>query len=313
MAAGCGSHRSRFGYPSPILSDLINMKTRHGFYTLAALAVAVVTALSAPSAQAQSLVTYTQGDLLLGFKKAGVSTDVVINIGQASLYRDATSDFSVSVGNLGTLLSNNFGANWYNDSSLQWAVVGNPANSGSDFNGDTSGTIYASKEQTTIDTQSSLYNVNAANRGLAATRMQTLQGQFDNQTAASGNAFATIWDNSVQNAAEADWTDTMTGLGRTNLAFGVFQPVQIQGQDATGIDYPGTALDLYRLLAGSAGTTDVTYEGTFRIDSTGAVTFGLTPGIAAVPEPSRALLLAFGLALPLLRRRRSMVGTPAVA
>src|SRR5215218_5835920 len=63
----------------------INMKTRHGFYTLAALAVAVVTAISAPSAQAQSLVTYTQGDLLLGFHKNGVSNDVVVNIGQASL------------------------------------------------------------------------------------------------------------------------------------------------------------------------------------------------------------------------------------
>lgn len=290
------------------------MKTRHGFYTLAALAVAVVTALSAPSAHAQSPVTYTQGDLLLGFKKAGVGQDVVVNIGQASLYRDASSAFSVNVGNLGTLLSDTFGANWYNDSSLQWAVAGNPANSGSDFNGDTSGTFYLSKEQTTIDTQSALYSVNSSNRSIAAGRMQTLQNQFLLQNSATGNSNAVVWDNTIQTGAAVDWSDAMLGTSTSNLVFQVFQPVQVQGADATGIDYPGNALDLYRILAGGATTTGVTYEGTFRIDSTGAVTFGLTPGVAAVPEPSRALLLAFGLALPLLRRRRaSITGVPAVA
>ena len=285
------------------------MKTRFALGKLAALAAAVLgSALLALPAQAQS-VTYNQGDLLLGFRKAGVSQDVVINIGQASLYRDATADFSVSVGNLGTLLSDTYGAGWANDSSLQWAVVGNPANAGADFNGDTSGTSYATREQTTINTQTGAWSLTSANRGFLSGRLQTLQNAFDIQTAASGNSSATIWDNTLQSGV--DWTDWMTGPG--GLSFGVFTTTQLQGSDATGIDYPGTALDLYRLVSGSGGTTGVSYEGTFRIDDTGAVTFGITPAVGAVPEPSRALLLAFGLALPLLRRRRSSVGKPVVA
>ncbi|WP_170157140.1 PEP-CTERM sorting domain-containing protein [Roseimicrobium gellanilyticum] len=287
------------------------MKTRPGLFKLAAMAAAVLgLAIIAQPAQAQ-LVTYNQGDLLLGFRKAGVGQDVVINIGQASLYRDATSDFSVNVGNLGTLLSDTFGASWADDSSLQWAVFGNPTNNGTTFNGDTSNTTYISREQTTTDTQSAAYSVNSVNRSVAAGRMQTLQSQFMLQNAATGNSNATVWDNTIQSGANVDWTDTMEGTGTSSLVFQVFQPVQVQGLSPSGIDYPGNALDLYRLLAGSSGTTNVTYEGTFRIDDTGAVTFGITPGIGVVPEPSRALLLAFGLALPLLRRRRATA--PAVA
>jgi hypothetical protein len=289
------------------------MKTQRGLFKLAAIAVAVLgLAAIAQPAQAQ-LVTYNQGDLLLGFRKAGVTEDVVINIGQAANYRTATADFSVSVGNLGSLLSDTFGATWHDDPGLQWAVIGNPSAS-SAFNGDPAGAFYVTKEQTTVDTQSQTYSILTGVRPVVRTGMQTLQGRFDDQLAASGNAFATIWSNTTASGTDLDWTDAMTGSGYSGLAFGAFSPSEIQGADATGITHPGNALDLYRVLQGANNTTGVSYEGTFRIDNSGAVTFGVTPGVGVVPEPSRALLLAFGLALPLLRRRRSSVsGVPAIA
>lgn len=285
------------------------MKTKRGQFKLAAFAAAVLGLASfALPAQAQ-VVSYTSGDLLMGFHKAGETTDVVINIGQASLYRDAASGFSVNVGNLGTLLGDTFGANWYNDSSLQWSVVGNPGGVG----GDNINTGYITREQTTIDTQSAAYSVSSTNRAILASNFQTMKNQFILQDSATGNTNAVLWDSTQLAGPYVDWTEGMSDLAPSSLAMGVFSYSLVNGADATGIDYPGTALDLYRLLGGQNGTTGVSYEGTFRIDNTGAVTFGLTPGIAAVPEPSRALLLAFGLALPLLRRRRASVGVPALA
>ncbi len=263
------------------------------------LAAAAFVALSLAGPSAQAVVTYTQGDILIGFRKSVVSTDVVLNIGQAGTYRDAASNVNVVEGNLGSLLTTNFGAGWATDSALLWAVIGNPSNDGNSFSGDTSGTFYASKERTVLATPATAYSVSSSSRALVATRQQTLQSQFALQTEAGGNAFAAIWDNSVLNSAEADWTDAMTGLGRSNLAFGVFSPSQIQGGDASGL--VNNRLDLFRLEAGSGTTVGVTNEGYFDIDSSGNVTFN----VAAVPEPSRALLLAFGLGSLFLRRRRA--------
>jgi hypothetical protein len=286
------------------------MKTRFALGKLTAFAVAVLgSALLAFPAQAQ-LVSYTQGDLLLGFHKAGVSNDVVINIGQASLYRDATADFSVNVGNLGTLLGNTFGAGWANDDSLQWAVVGNPNGVGAD----TGNTSYLTSPQLTLDTQSDPLGASSTNRGFLSTRFQTMKNQFILQNSAAGNANAVIWNSNANTGSYVDWTESMSDGAPSGLVLGVFDPALIVGQSGDGIDYPGSALDLYRLLTAQSGTSGVSYEGTFRIDSTGAVTFGITPGVGAVPEPSRALLLAFGLALPLMRRRRSSItGVPALA
>lgn len=268
------------------------------------IALMAIAGMALATTSAHAVVTYEQGDLLLGFRKAGVSTDVVINIGQASLYRDATSNFNVSVGNLSSLLSANFGGTWATDSGLLWSVIGAPTTT-ADFNGDTLGTFYVSREETTAFTQSALYSVNSTNRDLVDPRIQSVQNLFNGLTEAGGNNFAALWDNTVTvGIAEGDWSDAMIGTGRSNLAFGSFAPTQIQGGDPSGISTNG--LDLYRLLAGSGGTTGETYEGTFRIDSTGALAFNTAPSVAAVPEPSRMILLGVGLAGLVMRRRRNV-------
>lgn len=62
---------------------------------------------------------------------------------------------------------------------------------------------------------------------------------------------------------------------------------------------------------GAAVTSPVgtgVYQGSFAFDSgTGNITF--TPAVAAIPEPSRALLAGLGLGGLLLRRRRAAIKT----
>ncbi|CAN5763628.1 hypothetical protein BH11VER1_BH11VER1_29860 [soil metagenome] len=293
------------------------MKTSIYKRVLAIAAFAAMGLLTSPSAQA--VVTYSQGDLLMGFRKVGFS-DVVINIGSAgTLYRDAASNFTVTTGDLGGLLTTNFGATWYSDSSLLWGVFGSPNATGANatlFNGDFGKTIYVSKEQTTIGTQSTpltdaggtLFtgtSPNVTTRNGASADIATLQTAFAARPEAPSNAFATIWDPATVNAVASDWTDAVTGFGRSGLAFNTFTPGAIQGGDALGLQNNG--LDLYRVTGNSAGANGggiAGYEGTFFIDNTGAVTFSTTPSIAAVPEPSRAVLLAAGLCSLVLRRRR---------
>jgi hypothetical protein len=77
-----------------------------------------------------------------------------------------------------------------------------------------------------------------------------------------------------------------------------------------GAGTSGTALDLFRSLgtttgASPSGTARVgSYEGTFHINGSGVVSYATTP--AAVPEPSRALLLGLSATGLLFRRRRSV-------
>src|SRR5262245_27321115 len=95
--------------------------TRLRQFALAALAAVTV----APSAQA---LTYTDGDLILGFRATGgqgATKCYEVNIGQASTYAAAANPINVDLsGEISSDLTEIFGSDWSTRSDVYWSVAG---------------------------------------------------------------------------------------------------------------------------------------------------------------------------------------------
>ncbi len=273
----------------------MQIKTKH---LLTMLVVAGISVAALPA----NAATFVAGDLLLGFRAtggAGSATNLVVNLGQAdTMYRDATSGIS-NIADLGAILTSTYGSDWATRADLSWGVVGLRDSSGvgnTSVDGDPKRTNYLSVAQSTYapGTQSS----SSPTIGTATARgnVSTAINDFNLAYAAATGTTSALLDASSANS----WTDQVVTDG--NFQYGS----TIEGSSVNGID--ATALDLYRILntttgANPTGTVGVgSYEGTFTISDTGVVGFS----VGAVPEPSRALLAACGLAGLVLRRRRSV-------
>jgi hypothetical protein len=251
---------------------------------------------------ANAAVTFTQGDLVLAVRSATEGKTYMVNLGSSVGYRNATAD-NTSVVTVLTDLDANF-AGWQNRADVTWSIFGVRAaatNAGA-VNGDPGQTIYISRAETTIGTQRAPFTApSATNHGAAAGKMASVQVEFSNGTP-TGLANATVLlDNQTL------YENTGTG-GDTGASWGAFTG---GSQGNFGAGTAGTALDLFRSLgtltgASPSGTLRVgSYEGTFHINDQGVVGYSVAPTFAAIPEPSRALLLGLGATGLLFRRRRS--------
>jgi hypothetical protein len=91
------------------------------------LAVLLVLAGTGVATQSAKALTYTPGDLFIGFRNstAGVTQDYLIDVGQASLYtQNNGSSFTLSIGATGTDLSSAFGGAWFTGGKTFWGVIG---------------------------------------------------------------------------------------------------------------------------------------------------------------------------------------------
>ena len=136
--------------------------------------------------------------------------------------------------------------------------------------------------------------IRANARASVANAIVGLAGNYD--------AFSTAVTNTalLPSTTGSTWTSNNDGSSSFTLAG------TVEGNVGAGAS--GTALDLYRILnttsgASPTGTVGVgSWEGTFTISNGGVVGFA----VAAVPEPSRALLAGLGLAGVAFRRRRTV-------
>jgi hypothetical protein len=265
-------------------------QTKYTKVALLALACAFAVG-AAPKAEA---VSYTDGDLFLGFRATsgtGSTITYLINIGQGSIYRDATSTFNLSIGDIGQDLSDTFGT-WTSNANLKWGVFGAYA---LDTNGNDTNTLYASKAESPVGTVGVSWNrrSDSAQAGSQAKVQNLVLGYLGDPEGSTANSnFGVLMNTSQSN----DWSEFMPGGGQStaSTAFAVYSTA-FEGNFGNGT--AGTRLDLFQLKSGA--TTAGTYEGTFAINDAGQVSFQV------VPEPASAAMLGLGtVMLGFVRRRQ---------
>lgn len=257
-----------------------------------ALAVLVATGVSLSSVTAAP-VTYSAGDLLMGFRKTGETESYIINLGSASSFRDATSSLS-NFRDIGGDLIALFGSGWATDPGVSWSIA---TVISSTLDDDPSRTIYLSLGGNGSTSQSTANAVfgSSTNRNGAVNQINgfqssvsILEGTEDSggYGALQANAATNSWFSASHVQDGSDWT---AGFN-TESTF------------TNGV--AGTSLDLYRFGGVNALSTSGltgTYEGTFTIDSNGQISF------STVPEPSTYVLVALAGAFVMIMRRRMTV------
>ncbi len=254
----------------------------------------------ASSAATAATTVYNSDDLILGFRQTGGSFVYLVNLGQASAYRDyasgaPTTSFAISgLGNIAQDLNDTFGATWFNDPTLNWGVVGTPGATA--IGSDLASYLYATKPQTTYGTTGTGFNqANNATQANPRGKIVNLGATFNGQTSTTNSNVGL-----VQAAATTNGWDSQTSAGNDFAYFG-----NIEGTFASGA--ASSALDLFRMATSPVGQPG-SYEGSFFFTNAGATTGTLNFGSvgAAVPEPSRALLLGLGGVSLIFRRRRTV-------
>ena len=285
--------------------------------TTAALALAGL-ALLVPAASAGTL-PFNTGDLILGFREFGVSTDYEVDIGSALDYipggTNAGSGLVTlsSISGIGADLTSIFGAGWTTDANLHWSISGATQAASIGSGAIPKNTLFATKGESVIGVSPTGWT--AASSGTQAIPAGKINGAMggtgvggyangdtaSGQTLSTNNPVGLIQATSAANSY-GSFQATDSG-GNVTSSFGYFSG-GIEGTFAGGTS--GAVLDLYEMKtvnSGSAGTL----IGSFELNNSGALSFNPgNPGGSAVPEPSTyaAILGVVTLGFVAVKRRR---------
>lgn len=276
---------------------------------------------------------FLAGDLVLYFQQfGGTGIPFMLDLGQATIYRDATSNI-LNIANVvsginstlnGSLTGSTGGSPagggyattptaWYDDPTVFWGLAtvrSSSSGTSTQVAGDPSRTLYVSAARTAVDTQSNPWSVGTGSLTTASNNILNMVNRL-------GTIPGGATDRLIEGTGLSNVDNQNPFLGSNpGTAFGLFTG-GVEASFSTGTF--GTmggvaaesALDLYRILATtnpsgtviSEGVTtpgDGSYEGTFIIDNTGSVSY-----IAPVPEPATVSLLGITAIFGLVRRRRT--------
>lgn len=255
------------------------------------LAASIALLLSSTSAKAA--LSYTDGDIFIGFRVAGAAQDsLLVDLGSYTQFLNpASSTLTFGTGTLGQDLTTLYGANWADRTDLSWSIFGTYSSDGT--------SLLASRSRSNLDVQSTPWpSISLANRNLTGTAIVTVENGF----AGTGFSGTSTTDITTANAGRQVGTGVNSYYAAVNPANDFGRWNSIEGSNASGID--NTRLDLF--IVSDAGNTELlpgTSPGSFTIGSSGTVTF---EAFAPVPEPGTAGFAgACLLGLMAVRRRHA--------
>jgi hypothetical protein len=273
------------------------------------------TGILSSSVLAQSSTTYAQGDLLLGFRAAPMSTgaasNVLVDLGNGSVAAvDAAAisgtPLTFNISNLFSTLNAVYGSNWTTRSDLFFSVAG--------ANATTNSTIYITAPEVVGNGEATPWNGLGGSLQTGVRNKINTEGGIPNtagynfyilNTNPNGAGAAVIEGQSDTNS----YGSYMPGGTTANagpapgISYAEFNPT-IEGTFANGTS--GITLDLIKLTS-ATGANPGQDLGDFTINDSGLLTF--TPDISEVPEPSTfiaPLLAAAAVAVLAVRRRRQI-------
>ena len=221
------------------------------------------------TASAQSALTYSDGDLFLGFRSTDGTSDYLINIGQPDQFVNASAGTTISAatGNLSADLATAFGADWYSrvdpntgKNAVLWAIVGSRQVATA---GDPANTLYSTNLSRTAWPRQS-----DTAQSFATSLFAALGNQFSGNQSTANNPQGLI-----QNAASTNsYAAFQPGGARSNgISFQTWNP-----SDETS---PIGRLFFDRITPGSGASTLL---GAFTLASNGQVSF--TAGTSPVGQ-----------------------------
>lgn len=253
-------------------------------FAIALLALAGLAAFERPAHAV--LVSYTPGDIFIGFRSTANSNNYLINIGQASQFRNASGPIALNIGTTGADLTAFFGADWNTSGAVTWSVAGGLRQAA---DGDPIYTLYASR----IEGAQPWNRASFAAQNLASTKFNDLQKYYvandvgTPRQSTENSSVGILQQDSDVNSYDSFFSETS--------AFGHFSGTT---EAAFGDGVADASLSLFRLVP---GTGPGELLGSFTITDAGVITF--TP----VPEPGVVVLVALAGAAFLVARRRLFV------
>ena len=242
------------------------------------LLTAAITLVGVVAANAQSTITLSTNDLILGVRKAGASYSYLVDLGPLATFKTASSSFANSytfstTGIAADMASIFSDANWATNSAIQFSIfaykTSNPTNTKGVYVTNSSATPFATDVTTT----------------LVGNGMSNVFNAFQGSTSTANNPVGYKQDVTVSNSYASYMPG---GSASNNLCYGNW------GTAEGAINAP-----LYLNFLPNSGSSS-TLAGTVSIDSTGAVNY------TVVPEPSTYAMLGIGAIgmLGMLRRTR---------
>ncbi|HVU24849.1 MAG TPA: immunoglobulin domain-containing protein [Opitutus sp.] len=221
-------------------------------------------------------------DLVLGFRATsgtGQTLNLEVNLGSVALYTHPSGS-PMTIARLSAAdLSSTYGANWNSRSDLFWGVIGSSGRTGSGGpDGQSLVTLWASRPETTVGTQSAAFNRGSRNaQSFASSVVESVYraapGSLDGATSTGNSSY------SAKINATLTGSFTVQDTNTAGVSFGFFNPTIDNGVVSSG----WAVSDLYELQPGS-GTA--TYIGSFGLSSDGTLKFATSPAaFTGTPAP----------------------------